>query len=157
MNHSDLQPAIAIIEQDNIGSGSLIMILQKIQEEYGYLAKDVLSMVAKRMNIPLSQVMGTATFYTQFRFEPVGKYVIRVCNGTACHIAGAEKITDVLKEELDIDENETTVDRLFTLERVACIGCCSLAPAIMINEQVHGNLLPDTVGRIIEEYRKREL
>jgi NADH-quinone oxidoreductase subunit E len=156
VSQTDLKPALAILERENTGSGSLVMILQKLQEEYGYLPMDVLDMLVKRLNIPIAQVMGTATFYTQFRFEPIGKYVIRVCHGTACHIAGADKITDILRENLSVQENKTTKDGLFTLERVACIGCCSLAPAVMINEQVYGSLTPDRIVRIIDDYKKRE-
>ena len=155
MDHSDLTPALSILERENTGSGSLIMILQKIQEDYGYLPKDVLDMLAKRMNIPITQILGTATFYAQFRFEPIGRYVIRVCHGTACHIAGADKITDILRQSLGIQEHETTGDGLFTLERVACIGCCSLAPAVMIDDQVYGSLTLDRILRIIKDYRKR--
>lgn len=155
MDHTDLTPALSILERENTGSGSLIMILQKIQEDYGYLPKDVLDMLAKRMNIPIAQILGTATFYAQFRFEPIGKYVIRVCHGTACHIAGADKITDILRQNLEIQEHETTGDGLFTLERVACIGCCSLAPAVMIDDQVYGSLTLDRILRIIKDYRKR--
>ena len=155
MKHSDISVALSILEKENTESGSLVMILQKIQEAYGYLPRDVLDMLARRMNIPLAKLLGTATFYAQFRFEPIGRYLIRVCHGTACHIAGADKITDTMSRSLGIQEFETTADGLFTLERVACIGCCSLAPAIMINEQVFGNLNPDKVLRIIEEYRKR--
>ena len=155
MEHSDISAALSILEKENTESGSLVMILQKIQEAYGYLPRDVLDMLARRMNIPLAKLLGTATFYAQFRFEPIGRYLIRVCHGTACHIAGADKITDTMSRSLGIQEFETTADGLFTLERVACIGCCSLAPAIMINEQVFGNLNPDKVLRIIEEYRKR--
>jgi NADH-quinone oxidoreductase subunit E len=157
VSHTDFKPALAILERENTGSGSLIMILQKLQGEYGYLPMDVLDILAKRLNIPIAQVMGTATFYTQFRFKPIGKHVIRVCHGTACHIAGAAKITDILREYLGIQENQTTGDGLFTLERVACIGCCSLAPAVMINEQVFGSLTSDRIVQIIDDYRKREL
>lgn len=109
-------------------------------------------MLAKRLNIPIAQVLGSATFYTQFRFEPVGKYVIRLCHATACHIAGAEKINDTLRANLGIQENQTTENGLFTLERVVCLGCCSLAPVVMINEQVYGSLTPDRIVRIIDEY-----
>ena len=109
-------------------------------------------MLAKRLNIPIAQVLGSATFYTQFRFDPVGKYVIRLCHGTAYHIAGAEKITDTLRANLGIQENQTTENGLFTLERVACLGCYSLALVVMINEQVYGSLTPDRIVRIIDEY-----
>jgi NADH-quinone oxidoreductase subunit E len=147
---------LSILEKESSDSGSLIMILQKLQESYGYLPENVLTMLAKRMNIPIAQVLGTATFYTQFRFEPIGKYVIRVCHGTACHIAGADKLTDTLRETLHIQEYETTSDGLFTLERVACIGCCSLAPAAMINERVYGSLTPDQIVSILDGYRRGE-
>jgi NADH-quinone oxidoreductase subunit E len=155
LKHSDISVALSILEKENTGSGSLIMILQKLQEAYGYLPRDVLDMLATRMNIPIAKILGTATFYTQFRFEPIGRYLIRVCHGTACHIAGADKITETICRCLGIQEYETTSDGLFTLERVACIGCCSLAPAIMINEQVHGNLTPDRLPGIIDGYKKK--
>ena len=155
MGHADFNAVLTILEKENRGSGSLIMILQRLQDAYGYLPRDVLDILSRRMNIPIARILGTATFYSQFRFEPAGRYMIRVCHGTACHIAGAEKITDTIRRSLDIQEHETTPDRLFTLERVACIGCCSLAPAIMINEEVYGGLTPDKVVRIIDDYKKR--
>jgi NADH-quinone oxidoreductase subunit E len=151
----DFNAVLTMLEKENRGSGSLIMILQRLQEAYGYLPAEVLDMLARRMNIPIAQIVGTATFYSQFRFEPIGRYLIRVCHGTACHIAGADKITDTICRNLDIREHETTSDRLFTLERVACIGCCSLAPAITVNEEVYGSLTPDKVVKIIAEYKKR--
>jgi NADH-quinone oxidoreductase subunit E len=155
LGHADFNAVLTILEKENRGSGSLIMILQRLQDAYGYLPRDVLDILSRRMNIPIARILGTATFYSQFRFEPAGRYMIRVCHGTACHIAGAEKITDTIRRSLDIQEHETTPDRLFTLERVACIGCCSLAPAIMINEEVYGGLTPDKVVRIIDDYKKR--
>jgi len=145
-----------IIEEEGAGEGSLIGILQKMQERYGYLPKPELEKVSKRLNTPLSEIMTTATFYAQFRLTPIGKYVIKVCSGTACHIAGAPTITDVLKEELEVDEDETSPDGLFTIERVACLGCCSLAPVIMIGDQAYGSLTPDKIVKILNDYRKRE-
>jgi NADH-quinone oxidoreductase subunit E len=156
VSQTNPKPALSILEQEYRDSGSLIMILQKLQEEYGYLPMDILDMLAKRLNMPIAQVLGSATFYTQFRFKPIGKYLIRLCHGTACHIAGTEKITDILREYLGIQENQTTANGLFTLERVACLGCCSLAPVMMINEQVYGSITPDSIVRIIDEYEKRE-
>jgi NADH-quinone oxidoreductase subunit E len=155
LEHVDFNTVLNVLEDETRGSGSLIMILQRLQEAYGYLPTGVLDLLARRMNIPIAQILGTATFYSQFRFEPAGRYMIRVCHGTACHIAGADKITDTICRSLGVQELETTPDGLFTLERVACIGCCSLAPAIMINEEVYGSLTPDKVAGIIEDYRKR--
>ncbi len=154
MEHIDLIPAFGIIEEEKKSGGSLVSILQRIQERYGYLHESVLDVLAKRINVPIGKVLGTATFYAQFRFAPIGKYMIRVCHGTACHISGASRLTDALKDELGINEKETTQNRLFTLERVACLGCCSLAPAVMIDERVYGGLTPDRIVKIIESYKK---
>jgi len=151
----NLQKTFSIIEEENTHEGSLIPILQRIQSEYGYLPVEVLKLISKRINIPISNILGTATFYAQFRFTPAGKYMIKVCHGTACHIAGAPRLSDILKQNLEIEENETTKDRLFTLERVACVGCCSLAPVVMINESVYGRLTPDRIIKIINKYRKK--
>lgn len=150
----DLQKAYSIIEKENIRRGSLVPILQRIQEAYGYLPRDVLTTVSRRIDVPLTEILGTATFYSQFRFEPVGKHLIKVCHGTACHIAGAERLTDILKDLLKIEEHQTTRDGLFTLERVACLGCCSLAPVVMINEQAYGNLTPDKLFKVMKKYRE---
>jgi NADH-quinone oxidoreductase subunit E len=149
----DPQAAIAIIERENDKQGALISILQQVQEEYGYLPGEILDLISRRTANPASKVMGTASFYSQFRFEPSGRFTIKVCQGTACHISGASKLLDVLKEELGITEGETTKDRLFTLETVACLGCCSLAPVIMINETTYGRLNTHKVKKIINDYR----
>jgi NADH-quinone oxidoreductase subunit E len=130
----DLLPAFRIIEEEARSGGSLVSILQRLQETYGYLHENVIDMLAKRIDIPVGKIIATASFYAQFRFAPTGKYVI--------------------KDELGIKEKETTSDGLFTLERVACLGCCSLAPAMMINERVYGSLTPDKIVKIIESYRK---
>lgn len=150
----DIDPANQIIEKENVRGSSLITILQDVQTEYGYLPREVLLFLAHRLNIPIAKIMCAATFYAQFRFEPIGRYVIRVCHGTACHIAGAGKITDVIKENLGIVEGETTHDMLFTLEKVACLGCCALAPVIMINENTHGKLTPNRIIKILKAYRE---
>ncbi len=155
MDQLDLEPAIRIIEKENSHKGSLIPILQKIQDHYGYLPESALNLLSKKTGIPASQILGTATFYSQFRFQPVGKYVIKVCHGTACHISGAEQISDVFRDLLGIKEGETTDDGLFTLENVACLGCCSLAPVVMINETTYGRLNPSKINKIIKEYKKR--
>jgi NADH-quinone oxidoreductase subunit E len=150
----DLHHAASILEQEAPRGSSLITILQDVQAVYGYLPREVLSFVSRRLGIPIARILGAATFYTQFRFEPVGRYVIRVCHGTACHIAGAEKITDVIKQNLGIAEGETTPDRLFTLEKVACLGCCALAPVATINDNTYGKLTPNKILKTIRDYRE---
>ena len=138
-------------------SGSLIPLLQRTQEIFGYLPKEAMEKIAHYLNIPLSRVYGVATFYAQFRFEPLGKYVIKVCHGTACHVNGAVNIAETIREEVGIEEGETTKDGLITLERVACLGCCSLAPVIMINGKVFGKLTPDKVRKIIKQLKEGKL
>jgi NADH-quinone oxidoreductase subunit E len=149
----DRDLALSIIDRENLKKGSLITILQHIQEAYGYLPKDVLHLVARKTAIPAAKVIGTASFYSQFRFEKRGRWIIKVCQGTACHISGATKLITLLEENLGIGEGETTADKLFTLERVACLGCCSLAPVMMINETAYGRLTTNKVKKIIEDYR----
>ncbi|MDI3474621.1 MAG: NADH-quinone oxidoreductase subunit [Thermococcaceae archaeon] len=136
---------------------SLIPLLQRTQERFGYLPREVLEEIANYLGVPLSRVYGVATFYAQFRFEPLGKYVVKVCHGTACHVNGAVNIAQALTEELGIEEGQTTKDGLVTLERVACLGCCSLAPVIMINEKVFGKLTPDKVRKLIRKLKEGKL
>jgi NADH-quinone oxidoreductase subunit E len=150
----DIYPVSRILEKETPRGSSLITILQDIQAEYGYLPREVLLFTAQRLNVPITKILGAATFYAQFRFEPKGTYVIRVCHGTACHIAGAQKITDVIKQNLGISEGETTQDMLFTLEKVACLGCCALAPVVMINENTYGKLTPNKIIKTLKEYRE---
>ena len=151
----DIEPALSIIEKENATGSTLVTVLQDIQAQYGYLPKEALTILAFRMNIPIARVLSAATFYTQFRFEPIGKYLIRVCHGTACHIAGASKLTDVISRELRIENGQTTEDMLFTLEKVACLGCCALAPVVMINDMTYGKLTPGRFIKIVDEYRKK--
>ncbi len=134
--------------------GSLITILQKAQEIYGYLPTDVIYHIAERTGNTPAKVMGVATFYTQFRFKPVGKYLIMLCQGTACHVNGSERIESTIKEQLNISDGETTEDNLFTLKNVACLGCCSLSPVMMINGETYGNLTPAKVTEILSQLRK---
>jgi NADH-quinone oxidoreductase subunit E len=136
---------------------SLIPLLQRTQERFGYLPRKVMEEIANYLGIPLSRVYGVATFYAQFRFEPLGKYVVKVCHGTACHVNGAVNIAQALKEVLGIEEGQTTEDSLVTLERVACLGCCSLAPVIMINEKVFGKLTPEKVRKLIKQLKEGKL
>lgn len=136
--------------------GSTIPILQCIQETYGYLPQNILQLTSELLGIPLSTLYGVATFYSQFRFTPMGKYVIKVCHGTACHVQNANAITEALEEALDIKNSQTTPDQLFTLESVACLGCCSLAPVMMINDKTYGKLTRQSCVKVIQEIRQAE-
>lgn len=135
---------------------NLIPILQDIQEIYSYLPEEALKEIAEHISIPMSSVYGVATFYNQFRLKPLGKNVIRVCRGTACHVKNSANILTALENELGICAGNTTRDRLFTLETVACIGACSIAPVININEEYYGRITIKEISRIINKYRKEE-
>ena len=152
---SDLTLLEDVLKKYENVSGSLITILQKAQDIYGYLPADVIYHVAERTGNSPAKVMGVATFYTQFRLEPVGKYLIMLCQGTACHVNGSERIESAICEELGIKNGETTKDGLFTLKNVACLGCCSLSPVMMINDETFGSLTPDKAKNILNELRKR--
>lgn len=132
----------------------LIDILHKAQSLYGYLKKDVMDFVAEEMNIPTAHIWGVATFYHYFNLKPIGKYVIAVCMGTACYVKGAVDVLDAIKKELNIGIGETTQDGLFTLQEARCLGACGLAPVVMINNKIHGDLTPKKVLDVIAGYRK---
>ena len=136
--------------------GSLISILQKTQEVYGYVPIDAVYHIAERTGLTPAKIMGVATFYAQFRFTAVGKYLIMICKGTACYVNGADRIADAVMEELGIGDNETTADGLFSLSLVSCLGCCSLAPVMMINEDTYGSLTPEKVIKILRDIRAKE-
>ena len=136
--------------------GSLITILQKTQEIYGYIPIDAVYHIAERTGSTPAKVLGVATFYSQFRFQAVGKYLIMLCKGTACYVNGAERIIEAVQEELGIGDNQTTEDGLFSLSLVSCLGCCSLAPVMMINEDTYGSLTPDKVKKILRDIREKE-
>ena len=136
--------------------GSLITILQKTQEIYGYIPMDAVYHIAGRTGLTPAKILGVATFYSQFRFQAVGKYLIMICKGTACYVNGAERIIEAVQEELGIGDNQTTEDGLFSLSLVSCLGCCSLAPVMMINEDTYGSLTPDKVKKILREIREKE-
>lgn len=135
---------------------SLITILQEKQEELGYLSMDTLYKIAEETGNSPARVLGVATFYTQFRLQPVGKYLIMLCKGTACHVNGADGIEKAICEELGIADGGTTEDGLFSLKTVACLGCCSLSPAMMINDDTYGSLTPAKAVEILREIRKGE-
>jgi NADH-quinone oxidoreductase subunit E len=128
-----------------------------MQEEYSYLPEEIMTYVSTALGIPPSSVYGVATFYSHFTLEPKGKYLIRICDGTACHVKKSEDILKALEKKLGLGKNKkTTDDGLFTLETVACLGACSLAPAVVINGEVHGLMTPDKTMEIINEIRKQE-
>ena len=135
---------------------SLIPLLQDIQSIYGYLPEPALREVSEFVGIPMCSVYGVATFYNQFRLTPLGKYTIRICRGTACHVKNSANILTALETELGIKAGETTRDKLFTLETVACIGACSIAPVISINDEYYGRLSVQEIPKIINKYRKAE-
>lgn len=136
--------------------GSLITILQNAQELYGYLPVDVILHISQRTGIKVTKIMGVATFYSQFRLQPVGKYLIMLCQGTACHVNGSLQIEKTINEYLGIKDGETTEDGFFTLKNVACLGCCSLSPVMMINGETYGSLTPEKVISILEELKAGE-
>ena len=131
--------------------GSLITILQNTQDIYGYLPREAIELISEKTGIATSEIMGVGTFYTQFRFEPVGKYLIMLCQGTACHVNSSELILQTIKDELGIEDGGTTDDGLFSLKEVACLGCCSLSPVMMINETAYGSLTPQKARDIVRK------
>ncbi len=136
--------------------GNVIPLLQGTQDIFGYLPREAFIKISEETGIHLSNLYGVATFYAQFRLHPVGKHIIKVCHGTACHVQNANAITDAIQESLKIKDGETTEDRLFTLESVACLGCCSLAPVMMIGEETYGKLTGSEAVKIIKNLKIRE-
>lgn len=135
----------------------LIPILQAIQHEYQYLPEEVLTYVATSLAVPPARVFGVATFYAHFALEPKGKHVIRICDGTACHVKQSLPVLNAVREKLGTSEKcKTTADMLFTVETVACLGACGLAPAIVIDEQVHGQMTPQRALALVDEIKSRE-
>lgn len=155
-NKSDLSLLEPVFKELADEKGSLIAILQQAQEIYGYLPTDVLRCIADRTGIKAAKVYGTATFYTQFRFKPVGKYLIMLCQGTACHVNGADSVLDAISAELGIGDGDTTDDGMFSIKCVACLGCCSLSPVMMINEETYGTLTPDKAVSILRDIKAKE-
>lgn len=130
-----------------------IPLLQEIQRRHSYLPQDLVEAVSAETGIPVSNLFGVATFYSQFRFKPQGKYLIRVCHGTACHVAGSDIISAVIGQELGIEEGDTTPDKLFSFEKVACLGCCALAPVVMIGDKIYAKLTSSKIKAAIKEYK----
>jgi NADH-quinone oxidoreductase E subunit len=148
----DLGPIEEIIERYGSEKGALIPLLQEAQDAYGYLDEKIMREIAKRAGYQLSQVYGVATFFAQFRLKPIGEYLIKVCHGTACHVAGATQITDEVINQLGIEEGETTPDNKFTLESVMCLGACALAPIMVVGDDTHGKLKPTKIKKVLKQY-----
>ena len=146
-----------IIEKYKETPGALIPVLHEAQDLYGYLPFEVQKIIADGLNIPVAKVYGVVTFYSQFSLNPKGKYSVSVCIGTACYVKGAAEILDKLKERLSIDVGECTDDGLFSLDSCRCIGACSLAPVVTINDEVYGKLVPADIDGIIDKYEAAEV
>jgi NADH-quinone oxidoreductase subunit E len=145
-----------LITSFNNKKGTLIPLLQAVQKEEGYISRDAIKRISELTKTPKAEIYGVATFYSMFRLKPQGKYTIRICKGTACHVSGAKTIMQALQESLGLKDGEdTTADGKFTLLEVACLGCCSLAPVIMIEDKTYGKLtsakIPEVIQSFIEE------
>jgi NADH-quinone oxidoreductase subunit E len=135
--------------------GALIPLLQSAQGTYGYIPESAIDQISEIVDIPAADIYGVITFYSQFRLKPLGKYLVKICDGTACHVNGAERIAGGIEDELQVTGNDTTEDGLFTLQKVACLGCCSLSPVIMINGETFGRLTPKKVQQLLKEYKTK--
>lgn len=136
--------------------GELIPLLQSAQDHFGYIPRRAMTYISGVTGIPESEVYGVITFYSQFRLQPMGKYLIRACAGTACHVSGAKTIIETIEDEIGIEVGGTTEDGLFTFNTVACIGCCSLAPVIMIDDDTYGRLTPSSLRKLLRQVKRKE-
>jgi NADH-quinone oxidoreductase subunit E len=150
----DFSPLYEVLDEYKTQHGAVIPVLQKAQEIYGWLPKEVLQTIAKEMRVPLSQIYGVVTFYSQFYLQRRGRHIIRQCDGTACHVRGAAKIVEAVEDYLGIEAGETTDDYKYTFEVVYCLGSCGLAPVAMIDDHVVGHLVPEKMIEIIRELDK---
>ena len=149
----DWEKIDAIIENYKANPETLLMIMQDISDMYNYVPPEVIPILMERLRVKESLIYSVATFYKTISLEPRGKYIVNVCTGTACHVRGADKIMDALKEKLKIKEGQTTDDSLFTLEAVRCVGCCASGPVITVNQETHGGLDRSSAVEIIEGYK----
>jgi len=153
----DLAIANHVIDKYLTLPGNLMPVLQGIQEEYGYVPKPTVDLVAERLNVYPSQIYGVLTFYAQFHLKPRGRYIIRVCVGTACHVQGAERIVETFFDKLHIGHAETSPDLRYTFEKVACLGACGMAPLAMVNDATYGSMTVQKVEQIITDYNQRPM
>lgn len=151
-----LKEFIAEVNQKPYAESYLIAVLHKTQELFGYLPREAMDLIAEQMEIPTSTIWGVATFYHYFNLKPIGKHVISVCMGTACYVKGAVNVVECLKKELGVQVGQTTPDMLFTLQEARCLGACGIAPVMMIDDKIYGELDSKKVVDIIHHYRKAE-
>jgi NADH-quinone oxidoreductase subunit E len=149
----DIEPILQ--NHPDAGRDSLIPILQEVQEQQGYLSREAVIRIGAHLHLPTSKIYGVATFYNQFRFQPQGKFHVQVCRGTACHVKGSAAVLDAIMRYLKVEPGQTTRDGIFSLEVVACIGACGLAPVIAINGEFHAGVTTKKVEQILDSYRKR--
>ena len=152
----NLELLLPLIEKYRTKKGNMIPLLQGTQNLYGFIPEQAFTLISEHTGLNVSDMYGVATFYAQFRLKPVGKNIIKVCHGTACHVQNANMISEALEEALQIKDGETTADGLFTLESVACLGCCSLAPVMMIGDESYGKLTGKSAVQVIKEIKIRE-
>ena len=152
----DLDLIQSLIKNYRNKKGNLIPLLQGVQNIYGYVPREAFIKLSEETDNKLSDMYGVATFYSQFRLNPVGKHIVKVCHGTACHVQSAPELTNALEDVLKVKDGETTEDNMFTLESVACLGCCSLAPVMMIGDETYGKLDGKKAGKVIKEIKKVE-
>jgi NADH-quinone oxidoreductase subunit E len=153
----DLTAANQVIDKYLTLHGNLMPVLQGIQDEYGYVPKPTIDLVAERLNVYPSQIFGVLTFYAQFHLKPRGKFIIRVCVGTACHVQGAPRIVETFFDKLHIGHAETSPDLRYTFEKVACLGACGMAPLAMVNDSTYGSMTVQKVEEIIADYNQRPM
>ncbi len=150
----ELKAFIATCSQKDYPDSYLIAVLHKVQGMYGYLPREMMDLVAELMQIPTAHIWGVATFYHYFNLKPIGKHVISICMGTACYVKGASEILDTLNRELKIEVGQTTEDRIFTLQEARCLGACGIAPVVMIDDKIYGELDSKKVAALLNQYRK---
>ena len=149
----DLAPAMGIVEEMSpLTSGDIIPLLQRLQEAYGYLPKEMVLAVCEEAGLSASRVFGVATFYSQFSLKPQGRNLVRCCKGTACHVRGGHRVLDSVERTLGVTDGETTKDMSFTLETVACLGTCFLAPVMTVNDTYYGQVTPDRLRKVLAQY-----
>ncbi len=153
-NGSATQDIAALAEKWREKKGSLIMILHEIQNQYGYVPRDVSLKLSKLLDIPMARIYEVITFYNYFKLDPPGKYTISICLGTACYLKGAPELVEEVKTMLNVKEGQTTPDGLFHLDVVRCLGCCGLAPVMMVNGEIHGKVKREEVATILSKYKK---
>jgi len=148
------QQIAEIVSGYGADKGSIIAILQDVQEKFSYLPRPALVEVSRALGIPLSRVLSLATFYKAFSLKPKGRHPVHVCLGTACHVRGAQLVIEKFERELGIKTGETSADQAFSLDAVRCVGCCGLAPVVMVGEEVHGKITPAKVSGLVKKYKK---